>query len=255
MCCCTQVRLNACNCGSKGGLPEIEIAVPTPPLPEWASKDRYKQLLEERGLNVAYPGDVTDWHAIRFAAAWKPPPGLLAQVRSALPAALAQVPALPALHRRRPRAWGSPAAHQRAAHARRAPPQCRNLEAAMSLGAGVDHILQPGQVPERVPILRIVSARGRHGADGGRCCKLLPAAPRARADPPAVHFSARSPVLRFAPFRPLAQAPNHPQPPISNPQPNQPPIRPTASPAGRPPHGGAHGHVGGVGRGQLAAPL
>ncbi|GBF95182.1 glyoxylate hydroxypyruvate reductase A [Raphidocelis subcapitata] len=82
---------------------------------EWASKDRYKQLLEERGLNVVYPGDVADWEAIRFAVAWKPPPGLLTQ--------------------------------------------CRNLEAAMSLGAGVDHILQPGQVPDRVPVLRIVDPR------------------------------------------------------------------------------------------------
>lgn len=34
--------------------------------------------------------------------------------------------------------------------------QCRNLTAVMSLGAGVDHILQPGQVPDNVPILRIV---------------------------------------------------------------------------------------------------
>ncbi|KAI8463949.1 MAG: hypothetical protein J3K34DRAFT_442038 [Monoraphidium minutum] len=37
--------------------------------------------------------------------------------------------------------------------------QCPNLLAAMSLGAGVDHILQPGQVPETVPILRIVDPR------------------------------------------------------------------------------------------------
>lgn len=61
------------------------------------------------------PHEVTDWAAIRFAVAWKPPPGLLAR--------------------------------------------CANLEAAMSLGAGVDHILQPGQVPERVPVLRIVRHR------------------------------------------------------------------------------------------------
>jgi len=29
----------------------------------------------------------------------------------------------------------------------------------MSLGAGVDRILQPGQVPEVVPVLRIVSVQ------------------------------------------------------------------------------------------------
>lgn len=72
------------------------------PFAEWASKDRYRELLQERRLPVLYPEQVTDWSSIGFAVAWKPPPGLLAE--------------------------------------------CPNLLAAMSLGAGVDHILQPGQV-------------------------------------------------------------------------------------------------------------
>lgn len=46
--------------------------------------------------------------------------------------------------------------------------QCPNLRAAMSLGAGVDHILQPGQVPDHVPILRIVSQPVKEGIGGQR---------------------------------------------------------------------------------------
>lgn len=40
--------------------------------------------------------------------------------------------------------------------------QCGQLRAAMSLGAGVDHIMAPGQVPSHVPILRIVSCSATH---------------------------------------------------------------------------------------------
>lgn len=82
---------------------------------EWGHKDRYRQLMEARGMKVVYPEDVQDWECVGFAVAWLPPVGLLAK--------------------------------------------CPNLKAAMSLGAGVDHILQPGQVPDSVPILRVVDER------------------------------------------------------------------------------------------------
>lgn len=115
------------------------------------------------------PSEVRDWDAVGFAVAWKPPPGLLAQVRAARCARCAPCRAPASPHARQRGGQPPPAIGARACGHLKVHPaaaQCRNLRAAMSLGAGVDHILQPGQVPEGLPILRIVSG-GAGGGGGG----------------------------------------------------------------------------------------
>lgn len=55
--------------------------------PEWANAHIYRRLLEERGVPLVTPEGVEDWGSITMFCGWKPPLGLLEQVREGLIAA------------------------------------------------------------------------------------------------------------------------------------------------------------------------
>ena len=200
----------------------------TPSHAEWPNKSTYRGLLEERGLPVLYPEEVTDWRRIGFAVAWHPPAGLLARVRC----------------------WAA-ARRQRLSFV---PAHSQMAESPLSV---------PSPSPVPLPQGGDVHGRGgrphpRTGAGEHSAVCAVVNEPRA-SQPPRQNLvdcfqavAAQSRPQRRACASPGVQPPS--PPPASSHRPASAGARGLAGPPHSGPlHGAAHGDVGGVGGHHLAA--